>query len=242
MFARRNFLTMLAASALAGCQTAGMDSALRQALATAGGARPLTDDDIAGGLKEALRVGTGRVVTQVGKVDGYNADPAIHIPLPEDLRKVHDVLERIGLAGMTRDLELKLNRAAETAAPEARDVFWQAITEMTLQDVRNIWKGPDDAATQYFRGRMTPRLTERFTPIVLNSMGQVGAIRSYDRMMARYEAVPFVPDVKADLTRYTVRKGLDGLFHYVAQEEAAIRRDPAKRTTELLRRVFGALA
>ncbi|HEM46176.1 MAG TPA: DUF4197 domain-containing protein, partial [Alphaproteobacteria bacterium] len=111
----------------------------------------------------------------------------------------------------------------------------------TLQDVRAIWKGPDDAATQYFRGRMTPRLTDRFTPIVLESMSEVGAIQSYDRMMARYRAVPSVPDVKADLTRYTVGKALDGLFHYVAREEAAIRRDPAKRTTELLRRVFGAL-
>lgn len=242
MFARRTFLTMLAGSALAGCQTTGMDTALQQALATATGPRPLTDRDIAGGLKEALRIGTSRVVTQVGRTDGYNADPAIHIPLPEDLRKVHEVLDRLGLAGMTRDLELKLNRAAEHAAPEARDVFWQAITEMTLEDVRGIWNGPDDAATAYFRGKMTPRLTERFTPIVLDSMNDVGAIRSYDRMMARYEAVPFVPDVKADLTRYTVRKGLDGLFYYVAREEAAIRHDPAKRTTELLRRVFGAVA
>lgn len=242
MIARRDFLTFLAGSVLAGCQTTGMDAALQQALATAAGPRPLTDTEIAGGLKEALRVGTARVVAQVGRPDGYNADPAIHIPLPDDLRRVHDVLDRIGLAGMTRDLELKLNRAAERAAPEARDVFWRTITEMTLQDVRGIWQGPDDSATRYFRGKMTPRLTERFTPIVLDSMNEVGAIRSYDRMMSRYEAVPFVPDVKADLTSYTVRKGLDGVFHYVAQEEAAIRHDPAKRTTELLRRVFGALA
>ena len=111
---------------------------------------------------------------------------------------------------------------------------------MTLQDVRTIWKGPDDAATQYFRGKMTAPLTQRFTPIVLDSMNEVGAIRSYDRMMAKYEAVPFVPDVKADLTRYTVGKSLDGLFYYVGKEEAAIRHDPAKRTTQLLQRVFGA--
>jgi len=235
-------MTLLAGSALAGCQTSGMDAALQQAFATATGPRSLTDGDIAGGLKEALRVGTSRVVAQLGRTDGYNADPAIHIPLPDDLRKVHEVLDRIGLSGMTRDLELKLNRAAERAAPEARDVFWRAITEMTLEDVRGIWKGPDDAATEYFRGKMTPRLTERFSPIVLDSMNEVGAVRSYDRMMTRYEAVPFVPDAKADLTRYTVRKGLDGLFYYVAREEAAIRHDPAKRTTDLLRRVFGALA
>lgn len=188
-----------------------------------------------------MRIGTQRVVGQVGAVDGYNADSLIHIPLPEDLRKVHNTLDKIGLGSMTSDLELKLNRSAERAAPEAKDVFWNAITDMTLDDVRGIWKGPDDAATQYFRGNMTLPLTDRFTPIILDAMSEVGAIRSYDRMMSKYESIPFVPDVKGDLTRYTVKKALGGLFTYVAKEEAAIRKDPAKRTTELLQRVFGAL-
>ncbi len=243
MIGRRQFTLLLAGSALTGCQaTTGSGLSLQDALSVAGVARPLTDGEIGAGLKEALRVGTGRVVAQLGRTDGYNADPLVHIPLPGDLRKVHEALDRIGLGAMTADLELKLNRAAERAAPEAKDVFWQAITEMTLTDVRGIWQGPDDAATRYFRGKMTVPLTDRFTPIVLDSMNDVGAIRSYDRMMAKYRSIPFVPDVKSDLTRYTVGKGLDGLFTYVGKEEAAIRKDPAKRTTELLRRVFGALA
>lgn len=243
MIGRRSFVTLLSGAALAGCQSTIGSSGLSlatQALG-GGGSRPLTDLEIGNGLKEALRIGTQRVVGQVGAVDGYNADPLIHIPLPEDLRKVHNVLDKVGLANMTADLELKLNRAAERAAPEAKDVFWNAITEMTLDDVRGIWQGPDDAATQYFRGKMTVPLTDRFTPIVLDAMGEVGAVRSYDRMMSKYESIPFVPDVKADLTRYTVKKGLSGLFTYVAKEEAAIRKDPAKRTTQLLQRVFGAL-
>lgn len=238
MIGRRNFILMLSGTALAGCQTDGLN--LQSALDSAGLAAPLTDGEIGNGLKEALKVGTGRAVGRVGAVDGYNADPAIHIPLPKNLNKVHEVLTKIGANRLTTDLELKLNRAAERAAPEAKAVFWQAIVDMTLQDVRNIWKGPDDSATQYFRGSMTTPLTERFTPIVLDAMSEVGAIRSYDRMMAKYKAVPFVPDVKGDLTRYTVGKGLGGLFHYVGKEEAAIRKDPAKRTTQLLKRVFGA--
>jgi hypothetical protein len=244
MIGRRDFVVMLSGTALAGCQTTlgGGTLNLQSALDRAGLGSPLTDGEIGAGLKEALKIGTERVVGQVGALDGYYADPAIRIALPGDLDKVHDVLTKIGLNKLTADLELKLNRAAERAAPEAKAVFWQAITEMTLQDVRTIWKGPDDAATQYFRGRMTTPLTDRFTPIVLDSMNEVGAIRSYDRMMAKYKAVPFVPDVKADLTRYTVGKSLDGLFHYVGKEEAAIRRDPAKRTTQLLQRVFGAVA
>lgn len=243
MIDRRHFILFMAGSALAGCQTSGATGdLLQQALAGASGSKPLTDLDIGNGLKEALRVGTKRVVGQVGVTDGYNADPLIHIPLPGDLNKVHKTLKKIGLSSMTADLELKLNRAAERAAPEAKDVFWDAITAMTLDDVRGIWQGPDDGATKYFRGKMTVPLTDRFTPIVLDSMGQVGAIRSYDRMMSKYDSIPFVPDVKSDLTRYTVKKGLEGLFTYVAKEEAAIRNNPAKRSTELLQRVFGALS
>lgn len=245
MIGRRNFVLLLSGAALAGCQTgvgSGLDLSPSILGSGLGGARPLTDLDIGNGLKEALRVGTGRAVNRVGAVDGYNADPLIHIPLPKNLRKVHNTLDKIGMSRMTADLELKLNRSAERAAPEAKDVFWNAITEMTLQDVRAIWKGPDDSATQYFKGKMTLPLTDRFTPIVLDSMGEVGAIRSYDRMMAKYKSIPLVPDVKTDLTRYVVKKALEGLFTYVAREEAAIRKDPAKRTTQLLQRVFGGLS
>lgn len=244
MIGRRTFVALVSGAALAGCQTTmGSDGlSLATSMLAGGGSQPLTDLEIGNGLKEALRVGTERVVGQVGAVDGYNADPLIHIPLPEDLRKVHDVLNKVGLGSLTADLETKLNRSAERAAPEAKEVFWTAITEMSLDDVRGIWQGPDDAATQYFRGKMTVPLTDRFTPIVQDAMGEVGAIRSYDRMMSQYQSIPFVPDVKGDLTRYTVEHGLGGLFTYVAREEAAIRQDPAKRSTELLQRVFGALA
>jgi hypothetical protein len=208
--------------------------------AAPGGGGILSNAEIADGLREALRVGTERVVGQVGARDGYNADPTIHIPLPGTLKDVQSVLQRFGMAGLADDLELRLNRAAEAAAPEAKALFWQAIGEMTLEDVEGIYKGPDDSATRYFQGKMTPPLAERMVPVVNDSLAEVGAIRSYDEMMGQYKAVPFVPDVKANLTEYVVEKAMDGLFHYVAQEEAAIRNNPAKRTTELLQRVFGA--
>jgi hypothetical protein len=200
----------------------------------------LTDSEIAAGLREALRVGSKRVVRQVGRLDGFNADPDIHIPLPGVLKDVQETLRPLGLAGMADDLELKLNRGAEAAAPEAKALFFDAISEMTLDDVREIYDGPDDAATQYFKGKMNKPLAKRMRPIVSDSLSEVGAVRAYDDMMANYKAVPFVPDVKSDLTGYVVRKGLDGIFYYVAKEEAAIRNDPAARTTELLKKVFGA--
>jgi hypothetical protein len=200
----------------------------------------LSAGDIAAGLRDALKVGTERVVGQVGRDDGYNADPEIHIPLPDTLASVQNVLRSIGLSGMADDLELRLNRAAEAAAPGAKEVFWTAITQMTLEDAKAIYDGPPDAATRYFQRTMTPPLAERLRPVIDEALSQVGAIASYDAMMSNYKSVPFVPDVKADLIDYTVRKAMEGLFHYLAKEEAAIRDNPAKRTTDILRKVFGA--
>jgi len=200
----------------------------------------LTNEEIGLGLKDALRVGSETVVTQLGREDGFNADPAIHIPLPQQLATAQAWLGKVGMANLLDDLELKLNRAAEVATPKAKDLFLQAINEMTFEDVMNIYNGPDDAATRYFQNKMSPLLSLEMSPIISDSLSEVGAIKSYNNAMKEYEAIPFAPDVKADLTTYVVEKGIDGIFHYIAIEEASIRQDPVKRTTELLQKVFGA--
>ena len=200
----------------------------------------MTADEIGSGLKEALRVGSESVVARLGRVDGFNSDAAVHIPLPKQLDTVKAMLGKVGMSDMLDDLELKLNRAAETATPKAKKLFLQAITEMSMDDVQKIYKGPEDAATRYFRKKMSPSLAKEMQPIVKNSLAQVGAVQSYDNVMREYRSLPFVPDANADLTDYVIEKGMDGIFYYMAEEEAAIRRDPAKRTTELLKRVFGA--
>lgn len=199
----------------------------------------LSVEEIGGGLKDALRVGTENVVSRLGRVDGFNSDPVIHIPLPKQLEAVKSIMGKIGMSAQLEDLELKLNRAAEAATPKAKELFIQAITEMRFDDVKTIYNGPKDAATQYFRSKMSPTLAREMEPIVENSLQQVEAVQAYDSLMNKYRSVPFVPDVKADLTDYVVEKGMDGIFYYVAEEEAAIRTNPAKRTTDLLRRVFG---
>lgn len=201
--------------------------------------QPVTKGEIGRGLKEALKVGTGNVVVQLGQVDGFNRDPSIHIPLPAQLQDLQATLDRFGFSYMLDDLELKLNRAAEVAAPKAKALFWQAITEMTFNDVMDIYHGTDDAATRYFQKKMTPALAREMSPVISNSLAQVGAIQSYDRAIGKYQSLPYVPDIKADLTSYVVDKGMNGLFFYIAREEKAIRHNPVKRTTALLRRVFG---
>lgn len=204
-----------------------------------GGSSALTDQDVGSGLKEALRVGTDNVVSRLGKSGGFSDDPAIHIPLPDSLNTVKSTLSKVGMSSSLDDLELRLNRAAEVATPKAKALFLDAISAMTLQDVKGIFNGPDDAATRYFQEKMTPELTKEMRPIVEQSLAEAGAVESYDSVMAQYKDIPFVPDVKANLTDYVLEKGTGGIFHYLAVEEAQIRKNPAKRTTELLKRVFG---
>ena len=205
----------------------------------ASGASSLSTPEIADGLREALRVGTDRVVGKIGTADGFNADPAIHIPLPEQLQQVQSALRAVGMAELADDLELKLNRAAEAATPKAKELFAQSISEMTLEDVQGIYEGPDDAATQYFRSKMSGPLKDSMRPVVDETLAEVGAIQAYDSMMGQYGKLPFVPDAKADLTEYGLDKTLDGIFHYLAEEEKAIRENPAMRSTEILKKVFG---
>lgn len=207
---------------------------------SSGAASALSTSEIASGLKEALRVGADRVVSQVGRTDGYNKDPAIHLPLPGSLKSVQSALKAAGMSGMLDDLELKLNRAAEAAAAKARKLFVDAIAEMSIDDARKIYNGPKDAATRYFQSKMSQPLAAEMTPVVNRSLSEVGAIQSYDTVMAQYKRMPFVPDAKANLTSYVVQKAMDGIFLYLGKEEAAIRDNPAKQTTALLKKVFGA--
>jgi len=199
----------------------------------------LSQGQIATGLKEALRVGSDSVVSRLGRQDGFNRDSIAHISLPGNLTKVQNALNNIGYSKYLDDLELRLNRAAEQVTPRAKRLFISAIQQLTWDDVKRIYHGPDDAATRYFQQKMSAPLKKDMYPVISRSLSEVGAIQSYDRMMRKYRSIPLVPDIRADLTGYTLDKTLDAVFYYLAKEEAAIRKEPAKRTTAILRQVFG---
>jgi hypothetical protein len=199
------------------------------------------------GLREALRVAAQHSVSLVGRTDGYFKDPAVHIPLPGFLNKAKKGLGLVGASGMLDDLELRMNRAAEAAAPKAYDIFVDAISKMTVTDAKDIVTGPNDAATQYLKRTSMAPLTEAFRPIVDQTLADAGAVKAYkatmDRMSSSSLGGMLGGGAKGaagfDLTGFVVQKALDGLFYYVGKEEAAIRTNPAERTTDLLKQVFG---
>jgi hypothetical protein len=199
----------------------------------------LSDVKIGSGLKEALKIGTESAVRFTGKKDGFFLNQAIKILMPEKLRTFEKGLRAVGYGAEVDEFVLSMNRSAEKATPFAKQIFWDAIGEMTFDDVRKIFSGNDTAATDYFKGKTTSKLTDVFKPIVSNAMNDVGVTRQYKQLVGRYESIPFVKKETFDLDQYVVTKALDGLFHMVGEEETKIRKNPTARTTDLLKEVFG---
>jgi hypothetical protein len=210
-------------------------------LGTLGGGAPQALDEatVASGLREALGVGTRRAVGRTSVVDGFWSDARIRIPVPEPAERLASGLRGIGLGAQVDAFERSMNRAGERASAEAVDVFLDAILRLTIPDALGILRGPDDAATQYLRRTAGTELARRFTPIVDAKMREVGVTRLYGEMVAQLDALPVLPRPNLDLTEYVTSRAVDGLFVVVSDEEARIRRDPAARTTELLKKVFG---
>lgn len=195
---------------------------------------------IEAGLKQALEVGSQRAVDRVGRIDGYFADPGLRIPLPEAIEPAASQLRRLGLSRQLDELELAMNRAAEQAASEAVIVFTQTIRQLRPSDARAILNGDDDAATQFLRHTASPTLTRRYQPIVANALDQVQAYQHYRELAERWNRLPTGRPLDFNLEDYVTERALDGLFQALADEERRIRRDPAARTTALLREIFGA--
>lgn len=193
----------------------------------------------ADGLREALAVGTGRAVARRGQAGGYLGDKLVELAIPRKLDTAADALKLIGRRDLVDEFKVSINRAAEAAAPVAREVFVNSIRQMTFQDAMSILDGGETAATDFFRRTAGPELARRFAPIVDEKLADVGATQDFNEIMRKIEALPLVERPVFNLTEYVTDEALDGLFTTLAEEERRIRQDPLARTTDLLRRWFG---
>jgi len=222
------------------CTTAQINQALSDANKMMNGDKPLTTSEVGEGLKEALTNGISKGADQVSQLDGYFKNPEIKIPFPPDVKKVEDKLRQIGLGSEVDKFVMTLNRGAEDAAKEAKPIFIAAIKQMTIDDAWAILKGEPDAATQYLKRTTTPQLKEKFKPVIQASLDKVNATKYYSEIVNKYNSIPLVQKVNPDLNEYATDMAMQGLFIMIAKEEKNIREDPVARTTELLKRVFGA--
>lgn len=219
----------------------------------------VSNNEAENGIRTALSNGALASVLRLGQNDGYWADRLVKIPLPNPLRTMQTNMQALGLSRTFDDLQLKINRAAEQAAPHAKDVFLSAINSFTVSDVVGVLRGSNTAGTDLLKSKTKPELITRFRPFILTAVDNTGAGRSidsinrnYGRQLMRLGGLRNMnaqnnintgasTDLKGQLVDYAVAKALDGLFFYIGNEEAQIRQNPAKRTSDLLKKVFGAL-
>jgi hypothetical protein len=202
------------------------------------GAGGLTDQRIVEGFREALRIGTGNAVNFAGRVDGYFAHAVIKILMPEKLKNLEKGLRAIGMGKTIDQFVLSMNRAAEAAAPQAREIFLDAVKRITFADAKRLLANNDTAVTAFFKDKTTQPLTIAFSPIVKKAMEENQVARGFQNLLKSARFLPMVKVEAFDLESYVVGKALDGLFFLVGEEERKIRRDPAARVTAVLREVF----
>lgn len=217
------------------------DSLTKKAKSIAG-AKPgskLSNEEVIKGLKEALSIGTNKSSETAGKADGFYKNPLIYIPWPEEAKDMKSKLLSLGLEGKVNEFEMSLNRAAEEAALKAAPVFLNAIANMSLQDGFAILKGADTAATNYLRKSTYSPLEEQFLPVVKEAIAKVKVTSYWSPLVTTYNKIPFVKKQNPDLDKYVTNKAINGLMLLIADEEKNIRRNPAARVSDLLKKVFG---
>ncbi|MCX7898108.1 MAG: DUF4197 domain-containing protein [Rhodocyclaceae bacterium] len=197
--------------------------------------------EASGGLKEALTQGTLRAVNLLGRTDGFLAHERVKIMLPPGLREAEGLLRGMGLGRQVDELQVSMNRAAEAAVPEARALLMKAIQEMTVDDARTILMGGEDAGAQYFKRQTKDQLLQRFLPLVRRAMEKVRLAQTYERFAAKAATLGLIKEKDAQLDAYIAEKTLEGLYRMIAEEERAIRQDPAGASGKMARRVFGLL-
>lgn len=197
----------------------------------------LSNDQIVSGLKEALMVGAERGTAKLSAPNGFFANAALKIVMPDEAKKVESTLRTMGLGNQVDQAVLSMNRAAEDAAKSAAPIFVNAVKGMSIQDAMSILKGSDTSATAYLRNKTVYQLTEAFRPVIEESLAKVEATKYWKTIFSSYNRVA-LKKINPDLTAYVTESALKGIFLQLGQEEAKIRKDPAARTTEILRKVF----
>jgi hypothetical protein len=202
----------------------------------------LSNNDAIAGLKTALNKGAGNAVSALGKTDGFFANDRVKIPLPDSMQKLDHTLRNLGMGKYADELVLTMNRAAETAVPEARALLAAAIKEMTVQDAKGILSGGDTSATDYFRSKTSQKLAAKFLPIVKDATAKVGVAQKYNQLAGSAARFGLVDESQTNLENYITQKALAGLFLLIADEEKEMRAHPVEQGSKLLSKVFGSIS
>jgi hypothetical protein len=199
----------------------------------------LTQADASRGVRDAMGLAALNATTRLAQPNGFWGNPRVRIPLPGALGQTQRALSGFGASGPLDELQESLNHAAEDVMPEAGRLFSDAVRTITIADAINIVRGPEDSATRYLRGRTETRLTSLLKPPMTRALTDSGAFTLMRTALREIGMARMTSDLRNEVIDFSTAKALDGCFYYVAEGERAIRRDPVRRTTDILRRVFG---
>jgi len=201
----------------------------------------ISNSEATSGLKEALIVGAGKAINNLGSTDGFFGNPLVKIPLPDGMQKAEKAMRMFGMGKQADDLVLKMNRAAELAVPEAKTLLVNAVKKMSVKDAKDILTGGEDAATQYFKTATSGPMAEKFLPIVKKATENVQLAQQYNKYAEMGSKYGLVKKEQANVEQYVTQKTLDGVYLMMAEEEKGIRRDPMGQASSILKKVFGSL-
>ena len=201
----------------------------------------ISNQEAGSGMKAALDKGTQAAVANLGKSDGFLGNNAVKILLPDSMKKYEKMMRQVGMGKYADELVLTMNRAAESAVPEAKPLFVDAVKKMSFQDAKGILTGGSTSATDYFKRTTSDPLRAKFLPIVAQSTKKVQVADKYNQFAAQGAKYGLVKQQDANLDGYITQKTLDGLFYMVAEEEKRIRANPVAAGSEIIRKVFGAM-
>ena len=201
----------------------------------------VTESEAGAGIKEALGQGLVKAVLQLNRTDGFFKDALYKVLLPPDAKKIENTLRDLGMSKMVDKTILAINRAAEDAAAFAKPIFVDAIKSMTISDAIGLVRNGDTSATHFFRVKTTDKLIAAFMPVIKTSLDKVEATKYYGDIVTTYNNFPTTfKKINPDLPGFVTIKATDALFDLVAKEELNIRQNLIARTSDLLRKVFGA--
>ena len=198
----------------------------------------ISDSDMTAGLKDSLQQGAVAAISKLGQENGFFSNAKVKIPLPKAMKQAEKLMRTFGMKKQADDLVLSMNRAAEAAVPEATELFIGAVKSMSVQEVKGIFSGGEDSATQFFRKSTEEPLRGRFLPIIVKAIEKVGVAQKYNAVASKASKLGLVKENEADIEHYVTQKALDGLFVVMADEEKYIRQNPVKASTDIAKKIF----
>ena len=201
----------------------------------------LTNAEASKGLKLALEKGALAAVGSLGKTDGFLLNDKVRIPLPGFLETAANLLRTLGQGGRIDELVTAMNRAAETAVPQARDLLVNAVKSMSVDDAKKILGGGDTSVTGFFAEKTRAPLGLKFLPVVTQATEKVGLANQYNDIAGKAAGMGLMNKDDANIQQYVTGKALDGLYYMIGEEEKKIRQDPVGTGSAILKKVFGVL-